>query len=228
MSAGVFPPTSSRSTRPRTSSTRTPEFAGYADSMKDRCPSGSAPAFLRRRRGRPDRIVGSRGAGGPSPQEVSGGMGPPGEKSRPSPPMGDLTVRGPTMRLLVRGPHVLPEPSLAFPGPGLASSPSPRCSASSPRCFSPEPTLCAHAPPLSSALFSTLLGSPRSRHRSRRCDLAGRKRAFACGVPGALPGTRASPTRFDEGERPVSRERLDMRGTHSHEASSWARGYYAE
>jgi hypothetical protein len=178
MSAGVFPPTSSRSTRPRTS-TRTLEFAGYADSMKARCPSGSAPAFLRRRRGRPDRIVGSRGGRGPSPQRGGpGGDGSPGEKSRPGPD-GRPDRPGPTMRLLVRGPRVLSEPSLAFPrGPSLATSPSPRCSLPQAhaaltepalllaqarscflRCFSPGPTLCAHAPPLSSALLA-LVSTP--------------------------------------------------------------------
>lgn len=177
--------------------------------------------------------------GGPGafcPKGGPGGWIPP-ERRAGRVPMGGLTVRGPTMRLLVRGPHVLPEPSLAFPrGPALliprahaALSLKPTLLSPSLPCFwlRPAPAFSAASRP-SPPSARALLRSPRSRQRSRGCDLAGRKRAFACGVPGALLGTWVSPTRFDEDERPVSRERLDMRGTHSHEASSWARGYYAE
>jgi hypothetical protein len=103
-----------------------------------------------------------------------------------------------------------PEPALRSPEPSLASSPGPAL-------LLARAHLCVHAPPLSS------LSSALPRMRPGRP-----KTAFACGVPGALRGTWVSPTGFDEDERPVSRERLDMRGTHSHEASSWARGYYAE
>jgi hypothetical protein len=160
--------------------------------MKERCPSGSAPAFLRRRRGRPDRIVGSRGRGLFSPEPA---------ESR----MGGLTVRGQRCVLLVRGPHVLPEepttllsPSpLLRPSPTLLSPSDRRCSRTEPalllprtRLLLPEPALWAQAPPLSS------LSSASSALRA--CVLDGRKRAFACGVPGALRGTWVSPTRFDE------------------------------
>ena len=226
MSAGVFPPTSSRSTRPRTS-TRTPEFAGYADSMKERCSSGSAPAFLRRRRGRPDRIVGSPGGRGSSP-----GIGrvPYGRPDRPG-ANGAFCLSGTSRSPRARHPALSPSPPWLSPKPLLRPRPTllSRSSASrspSPPCFCPSPAserLLPRARPLC-AVSSALLASS----ALRACALAGRKRAFACGVPGALRGTWVSPTRFDEDERPVSRERLDMRGTHSHEASSWARGYYAE
>jgi hypothetical protein len=209
MSAGVFPPTSSRSTRPRTS-TRTLEFAGYADSMKERCPSGSAPAFLRRRRGRPDRIVGSRGGRGPfSPRGVRGDGSPERRTGR-----------------VPDGRPDRPGANDAFACPGTSCPPraQPRVPPG-PRCSVPQAQAALSPSPPAARV---LLRSPRSRQRSRGSDPPGRKRAFACGVPGALLGTWVSPTRFDEDERPVSRERLDMRGTHSHEASSWARGYYAE
>src|SRR5436190_4065398 len=139
--------------------------------------------------------------------------------------MGGLTVRGPTVRLRVRGAHFLPGPTLRSCKPSLISPQA--------HLSLPEPTLSLpRARPWCPCSAVLRDGSPR---RSRAlslvpaaCSRAGRKPAFACGVPGALRGTWVSPTRFDEGERPVSRERLDMRGTYSHEASSWARGYYAE
>jgi len=170
-----------------------------------RCPSGSAPTFLRRRRGRPDRTVGPDGRrpdrpGGQRCVCVSGAS----SLSSASPP---CRSSEPTLSLL-QAPSVSSSPlclsrlSLPQAHPGCACSPvlrdsSPRRS----RALSLVPAACARA---------------------------GQKPAFACGVPGALRGTWVSPTRFDEDERPVSRERLDMRGTYSHEASSWARGYYAE
>ena len=123
--------------------------------------------------------------------------------------MGGLTVRGPTVRFACRGPRDLPEPDPALsPSPPWLSpqpllrprstllSPSSASRSPSPPCFCPspaserllpEPALCAQSPPLS-WLSSAL----------RACALAGRKRAFACGVPGALRGTWASSTRFDE------------------------------
>ena len=175
--------------------------------MKERCPSGSAPAFLRRRRGRPDRIVGSPGGPGVLPRESA--------QSR----MGGLTVRGPTVRFACRGPRDLPEPDPALsPSPPWLSpqpllrprstllSPSSASRPPSPPCFCPspaserllpEPALCAQSPPLS-WLSSAL----------RACALAGRKRAFACGVPGALRGTWVSSTRFDEMNDPCPRNVL--------------------
>lgn len=171
--------------------------------MKERCPSGSTPAFCDG--GGAGRIASlvPRGAGGP-PRESA--------ESR----MGGLTVRGPTVRLLVGDLTISPSPPpcslpsppwlspkpLLRPSPTLLSpssasrSPSPPASARArPACararplsgFCPEPVLCAQSPPLS-WLSSAL----------RACALAGRKRAFACGVPGALRGTWVSPTRFDE------------------------------
>ena len=175
--------------------------------MKERCPSGSAPAFLRRRRGRPDRIVGSPGGRGSFPG------------NRHSPAWGGLTVRGPTVRVACRGPRDLPEPATllspqALPGslPSPASpapdaalslsasrSPSPPCFCPSPASerLLPEPALCAQSPPLS-WLSSAL----------RACALAGRKLAFACGVPGALRGTWVSSTRFDVMNDPCPRNVL--------------------
>jgi len=176
--------------------------------MKERCPSGSAPAFLRRRRGRPDRIVGSPGGRGSFPRESA--------QSR----MGGLTVRGPTVRFACRGPRDLSEPATllsaqALPGslpkpllrprptllsPSSASRPpSPPCFCPSPASerLLPEPAPCAQSPALS-WLSSAL----------RACALAGRKRAFACGVPGALRGTWVSSTRFDEMNDPCPRNVL--------------------
>ena len=193
MSAGVFPPTSSRSTRPRTS-TRAPEFAGYSglrEAVSQRIGPGiSATA------------AGSAGShrwfpGGP-------GVVPP-EPAEPR--MGGLTVRGANGAFACPGNLALPEPAL-----------------------SPKPTSCLlpQAHPwcaCSSVVPAPLPGLP---HAPRVARAPAENKAFACGVPGALRGTWVSPTRFDEDERPVSRERLYMRGMHSHEASSWARGYYAE
>ena len=208
MSAGAFPPTSSRSTKPRTS-TRTPEFAGYADSMKERCSSGSAPAFCYG--GGAGRIASLvPGGRGSFSQGGSGGDGSPGGEEPAESRMGRPDRPGANGAFACPGPYVPPSPALLLPRARAASRPSPRC-------FWPRAHLCVHAPPpssLSSALPRMRPGRP--------------KTAFACGVPGALRGTWVSPTRFDEDERPVSRERLDMRGTHSYEASSWARGYYAE
>lgn len=175
--------------------------------MKERCPSGSAPAFCDG--GGAGRIASlvPRGAGGP-PRESA--------ESR----MGGLTVRGPTVRFACRGPHDLPEPATLLSPRALPGSlPSP-CFARARRCslpqallarrahpasararplsgFCPEPVLCAQSPPLS-WLSSAL----------RACALAGRKRAFACGVPGALRGTWVSPTRFDEMNDPCPRNVL--------------------
>lgn len=78
--------------------------------MKERCPSGSTPAFCDG--GGAGRIASlvPRGAGGP-PRESA--------ESR----MGGLTVRGPTVRFACRGPHDLPEPAtLLSPEPSLALS----------------------------------------------------------------------------------------------------------
>jgi hypothetical protein len=141
--------------------------------------------------------------------------------------MGGLTVRGPTVRFACRGPHDLPEPAtllspraslalsqaLASPEPDAALSlkrfslaeptqllPEPTLLVPEPGLWAasaPEPVLCAQSPPLS-WLSSAL----------RACALAGRKRAFACGVPGALRGTWVSPTRFDEMNDPCPRNVL--------------------
>src|SRR5690348_10041309 len=78
MSAGAFPPTSWRSTKPRTSTgalvrVRAPEFAGYSGLPEVSMSPADRSRHLRRRRGRPDRTVG---------------------------PEGGLTVRRPTVRLL--------------------------------------------------------------------------------------------------------------------------------
>ena len=210
MSAGVFPPTSSRSTRPRTS-TRAPEFAGYSG-LREAVSQRIGPGI-------------SATAAGPAGShrwfpEGSGGSGfrPPGA-SRVR--MGDLTRPGANGAFcLSGGAHFLPLPSL--PSPPVLSSPRPLT-------FSPKPTLAARAPQFSTPAPPRRSRAPRVRsHVPPRPPAPAGKRAFACGVPGALRGTWASPTRFDEDERPVSRERLYMRGTYSHEASSWARGYYAE
>ena len=140
MSAGVFPPTSSRSTRRRTS-TRAPEFAGYSGLQKW-CPSGSARHF-----------------------RDGGGAGQIAPLAR----MGGLTVRGPTVRLRVPGsspsahPLVLPEltlslfrarsrlarkPTLSPPQAHPVFPPKPTRPPSrrlKPPC-SPKPTLAARAP----------------------------------------------------------------------------------
>ena len=186
------------------------------------------------------------GGRGPSPQGGARGDRSPRREEPAESPMGGLTVREPTMRSLVRGPHVRPgAPALRSPGaalllPGARAFPGPALLSLKPTLLSHRarpaagsrplllpPLLLARAhPPRACFLRSLPLSSLSS--ALPRMRPGGRKRAFACGVPGALLGTWVSPTRFDEDERPVSRERLDMRGTHSHEASSWARGYYAE
>ena len=174
-----------------------------------------------RRNGVPaDRPRHSATAAGPagSHRWFPGGAGGPPRESAES-RMGGLTVRGPTVRLLVGDlaispsppPCSLPKPSLALPSPCFARAR--RCSLpqallarrahpASARArplsgFCPEPVLCAQSPPLS-WLSSAL----------RACALAGRKRAFACGVPGALRGTWVSPTRFDEMNDPCPRNVL--------------------
>src|SRR5206468_10197473 len=139
-----------------------------------------------------------RGPGGWLPPERASRF-PDGRPDRP----------GPTMRSLVRGPHVPPSPALRSPEPSLASPPEPALlSPSSPRCSLTEPAPAsgssplllscrAHAasrpspPLLAGSSLSSLSPAPRA------CLLGGRKRAFACGVPGALRGTWVSPTRFD-------------------------------
>jgi hypothetical protein len=179
--------------------------------MKERCPSGSSLAFPRRRGGRPDRIVGSPGGRGPSPESAESSTG-------------GLT-RGANGAFCLSGPHVLPEPVtlLSPPSPPWLSPkplrrPSPTLLSlkrfSLPQAltrrgrpasargrplsgFCPEPALCAQSPPPS---------SPSSALRA--CVLAGRKRAFACGVPGALRGTWVSSTRFDEMNDPCPRNVL--------------------
>jgi hypothetical protein len=181
--------------------------------MKERCPSGSAPTFCDG--GGAGRIASlvPRGAGGP-PRESA--------ESR----MGGLTVRGPTVRFACRGPHDLPEPAtLLSPQPSLALSQAlaspepdaalslkrfslaePTCLGPSPPCLCPSPAserLLPRARPLC-AVSSALLASS----ALRACALAGRKRAFACGVPGALRGTWVSPTRFDEMNDPCPRNVL--------------------
>ncbi len=227
MSAGVFPPTSSRSTRPRTS-TRAPEFAGYSG-LHEAVPQRIGPGI-------------SATAAGPAGShrwfpEGSGGSGfrPPGA-SRVR--MGGLTVRGQRCVCLPGELTFSSKPALALPKPALGFSPKPTpyVSPKPAPYVSPKPTLGVRAPRFSTPAPPRRFRAPRMRshvspvlsHAPPACSRAGRKHAFACGVPGALRGTWVSPTRFDEDERPVSRERLDMRGTYSHEASSWARGYYAE
>ena len=174
--------------------------------MKERCPSGSAPAFLRRRRGRPDRIVGSPGGRGSSP-----GIGrvPYGRPDRPGANGAFClsgTSRSPRARhpcspqALPGSPQALasPEPDAALPQALLARRAHPASARTRPLSgFCPRPVLCAQSPPLS-WLSSAL----------RACALAGRKRAFACGVPGALRGTWVSPTRFDEMNDPCPRNVL--------------------
>jgi hypothetical protein len=109
--------------------------------MKERCPSGSAPAFCDG--GGAGRIASlvPRGAGGP-PRESA--------ESR----MGGLTVRGPTVRFACRGPHDLPEPAtLLSPQPSLAlsqalASPEPDAALSLKRFSLAEPTLLVPEPGL--------------------------------------------------------------------------------
>src|SRR6266480_2206070 len=114
MSAGVFPPTSSRSTRPRTS-TRAPEFAGYSglhQAVSQRIgPDISATAAGPTRSHR--WFPGSPGDQGFVPTEPA------------EPRMGGLTVRGPTVRLLVRGLTSSPSPPLFSPEPTPSSPPCP-------------------------------------------------------------------------------------------------------
>ena len=139
MSAGVFPPTSSRSTRRRTS-TCAPEFAGYSG-LHEAASQGSAPTFLRRRRGRPDRTV-----------------GPDGRPDRPGangafacPKQAHFLPRSPPCRSS--------EPILAL----LQAPLSPQAPSVSPGCLSPKPTLGARAPQFSATV---LRGAP---ERSRSC-----------------------------------------------------------
>ena len=180
--------------------------------MKERCPSGSAPAFLRRRRGRPDRIVGSPGGPGVLPwnRHSPAGTVPHGRPDRPG-ANGAFCLSGTSRSLRARHPALCPSPPWLSPQPLLRPrstllSPSSASRPPSPPCFCPspaserllpEPALCAQSPPLS-WLSSAL----------RACALAGRKRAFACGVPGALRGTWVSSTRFDEMNDPCPRNVL--------------------
>ena len=203
---------------------RTPRRNGVPADRPRHSATAAGPG---RRRGRPDRIVGSPGGRGSSP-----GIGrvPYGRPDRPG-ANGAFCLSGTSRSPRARHPALSPSPPWLSPKPLLRPSPtllSPSSASRSPSppSFCPSPAserLLPRARPLcavSSALL-TLISAPADATWPA-------KTAFACGVPGALRGTWVSPTRFDEDERPVSRERLDMRGTHSHEASSWARGYYAE
>jgi len=206
MSAGVFPPTSSRSTRPRTS---------YAHAgVRGLCGLHEGTVSQRIGPGISATAAGPTG----SHRWFPGGLGVLPRESAQS-RMGGLTGRGPTVRFACRGPRDLPEPDPALsPSPPWLSpqpllrprstllSPSSASRSPSPPCFCPspaserllpEPALCAQSPPLS-WLSSAL----------RACALAGRKRAFACGVPGALRGTWVSSTRFDEMNDPCPRNVL--------------------
>jgi hypothetical protein len=205
--------------------------------MKERCPSGSAPAFLRRRRGRPDRIVGSPGGPGVLP-----GIGrvPHGRPDRP----------GANGALCMSGSHVLPEPAALLSPQALPSSlPSP-CFARARRCppssaslslkrfslpqallspssaslslkrFSLPQALTRRAPPCFGLGPASEWLLPRARPlcavssallaliRAPRVRPGRPKTAFACGVPGALRGTWVSPTRFDEMNDPCPRNVL--------------------
>ena len=170
MSAGVFPPTSSRSTRPRTSYAHA-GVRGLCGLHEGTVSQRIGPGILRRRRGRPDRIVGSPGGRGSSP-----GIGrvPYGRPDRP----------GPTVRFALSGLHVLPEPAtllspraslalsqaLASPEPDAALFLKPSSSASrspSPPCFCPSPASERLLPPSPSSVRS-LLRSPGSHPRSAR------------------------------------------------------------
>ena len=136
---------------------------------------------------------------------------------------GGLTVRGPTVRFACRiltfspspPPCPPPEPSLALSQALASAEPTllslkrfslPGALSPRPPCFGPgraSERLLPRARPLCavcSALLA-LIHAPRVR-------LAGRKRAFACGVPGALRGTWVSPTRFDEMNDPCPRNVL--------------------
>ncbi len=106
MSAGAFPPTSSRSTKLRTS-TREPEFAGLAGSRVHRLcgGSGESPPGGQPFAGLGVPTVGSPEPGSgpsPGPQELSCDGGGTGQIA-PLARRDGLTVRGPTVRLLIRG-----------------------------------------------------------------------------------------------------------------------------
>jgi hypothetical protein len=217
MSAGVFPPTSSRSTRPRTS---------YAHAgVRGLCGLHDGTVSQRIVPGISATAGGSAGShrwfpGGPGSFPGIGRV-QHGQPDRP----------GANGAFCLSGPHLLPEPVTllsprALPGslpspcvararrcspsallsPSSAHSPGPPCFGPGSACFGPgrplsgfcpEPALCVQSPPLS---------SPSSALRA--CVLAGRKRAFACGVPGALRGTWVSSTRFDEMNDPCPRNVL--------------------
>ena len=178
---------------------RTPRRNGVpADRPRHFCDGGGA--------GRIASLV-PRGAGGPSP-----GIGtvPRGRPDRPG-ANGAFCLSGTSRSLRARHPALCPSPPWLSPQPLLrprstllspssaSRSPSPPCFCPSPASerLLPEPALCAQSPPLS-WLSSAL----------RACALAGRKRAFACGVPGALRGTWVSSTRFDEMNDPCPRNVL--------------------
>ena len=173
MSAGVFPPTSSRSTRPRTSYAR----AG----VRGLCGLHEGAVSQRIGPGISATAAGSAG----SHRWFPGGRGlfsPEPAESR----MGGLTVRGPTMRLLVRRPHVLPEnttlltpkpPSLR-PNPTVLPPSAGRCSRSqpdaalapSPPCFCapfcPAPACSCPSPPPGRRLLRSPHSHPSSAHAS--------------------------------------------------------------
>ena len=178
---------------------RTPRRNGVpADRPRHFCDGGGA-----------DRIASlvPRGAGGPSP-----GIGtvPHGRPDRPG-ANGAFCLSGTSRSLRARHPALCPSPPWLSPQPLLrprstllspssaSRPPSPPCCCPSPASerLLPEPAPCAQSPALS-WLSSAL----------RACALAGRKRAFACGVPGALRGTWVSSTRFDEMNDPCPRNVL--------------------
>jgi hypothetical protein len=198
MSAGVFPPTSSRSTRPRTSYAHA-GVRGLCGLHEGAVSQRIGPGISATAAGPAGSHRWFPGGRGPSPRGVRG-IGPPGEKSRPSPGWrpdrpganGAFacpgTPRSPRAhRALSRAHLLLSRAHLLLSRAHPASVPSP-----------PPGRTLLHSPHSPHSHPLTLIRSPHSQSALRACVLVGRKRAFACGVPGALRGTWASPTRFDE------------------------------
>ena len=191
MSAGAFPPTSSRSTKPRTS-THEPEFAGFSvlPGVHRLCRWGG---------GAPRGIVGpsagrmandSRSSGVCMERRCLCGLcagsscdGGGAGRIAPLARRDGLTVRGPTVRLLIRGTPRRPVSARRVPeagrlpgGPGRAAGPG-----------RPGP-----------GAAGVSMSAVRLR-RTRGC-----------------PGNMGLIYRVDEDERLVSRERLVMRGAYSY------------
>src|SRR6185437_1104991 len=167
---------------------RTPRRNGVpADRPRHFCDGGGA--------GRIASLV-PRGAGGPSPAI---GTVPHGRPDRPGAQRCVLLV-GDSRSPRARHPVLAPSP------PWLSPSP---CFGRARRCSLPQALLARRAHPASARAWplSGFCPSPPpvrsllrllAHIRAPRVRPGGRKRAFACGVPGALRGTWVSPTRFDE------------------------------